>query len=128
MTATTRLTADRAEVYFPILEFLRTYLNENSNWAESGFGRILIPFQVDGIQQIFHIDPPVVTDPNSIRGPRIGLGDIQLYNFSLTKFDLGQSQTLTVGGGPLLAVPTATSSNFGPDSTQSGAAGVIQRG
>ena len=76
---------------------------------------ISIPFQVDGIQQIFHIDPPVVTDPNSIRGPRTGLGDIQLYNFSLTKFDLGQSQTLTVGAGPLLAVPTATSSNFGPD-------------
>jgi hypothetical protein len=104
------------------------YLHENSNWAENGFGRILIPFQVDGIQQIFHIDPPVVTDPNSIRGPRTGLGDIQLYNFSLTKFDVGQSQTLTVGAGPLLAVPTATSSNFGPDSTQGGAAGVLQAG
>ena len=101
-------------------------LNEVSGGAQNGVGRILIPFRVDGIQQIFHIDPPVVTDPKSISGPRTGLGDIQLYNFSLTKFDLGQSQTLTLGMGPLLAVPTATSPNFGPDSLQGGAAGVIE--
>jgi hypothetical protein len=61
---------------FQYWNYYAPYLNENSNWAENGFGRILIPFQVDGIQQIFHIDPPVVTDPNSIRGPRTGLGDI----------------------------------------------------
>jgi hypothetical protein len=101
-------------------------LNEKSGGAENGLGRTLIPFQVDGIQQIFHIDPPVVTDPNAISGPRTGLGDIQVYNFSLTKFDLGQSQTLTVGIGPLLAVPTATSTNFGPRSLQGGATGVIE--
>jgi hypothetical protein len=99
-------------------------LHENSNEAENGIGRILIPFQIDGIQQIFHIDPSVVTDPNSISGPRTGLGDIQIYNLSLTKFDLPQSQKLTVDIGPLLAVPTANSPNFGPDSTQGGAAGV----
>jgi hypothetical protein len=111
---------------FQYWNYYAPYLNGNSNWAENGIGRILIPFQVDGIQQIFHIIPPVVTDPNSIRGPRTGLGDIQLYNFSLTKFDLGQSQKLIVGIGPLLAVPTATSINFGPDSTQGGAGGVIE--
>ena len=61
---------------FQYWNYYAPYLNENSNWAENGFGRILIPFQVDGIQQIFHFDPPVVTDPNSIRGPRTGLGDI----------------------------------------------------
>jgi hypothetical protein len=86
----------------------------------------LIPFKVEGIQQIFHIVPTVVTDPNAISGPRTGLGDIQLYNFTLTKFDLGQSQTLTVGIEPLIAVPTATSTNFGPTSLQGGAAGVIE--
>lgn len=63
-------------------------LNENSNEAENGIGRILIPFQVDGIQQIFHIVPTVVTDPNSISGPRTGFGDLQFYNFSLAKFTL----------------------------------------
>jgi hypothetical protein len=67
-----------------------------------------------------------VTDPNSIRGPRTGFGDLQFYNFSLTKFALPESQALTVGAGPLLEVPTATTSNFGPDSVQGGAAGVIE--
>jgi len=112
---------------FQYWNYYAPYLNENSNWAENGIGRILIPFQIDGIQQIFHIIPPVVTDPNSIRGPRTGLGDIQLYNFSLTKFALPESQVLTVGAGPLLAVPTANSPNFGPDNTvQGGAGGVIE--
>ncbi len=49
---------------------------------------VSIPFQVDGVQQIFHVVPSVVTDPNSISGPRTGFGDLQLYNFSLTKFAL----------------------------------------
>jgi hypothetical protein len=103
-------------------------LHEQSGGAENAVGRILIPFQVDGIQQILHIDPPVVTDPNSISGPRTGLGDIQLYNFSLTKFDLGQSQTLTVGIGPLLALPTATSINFGQIAYREARQGSSKRG
>jgi hypothetical protein len=102
-------------------------LHDNSNWAENGTGRILIPYQIDGIQQIFHVIPTVVTDPNSISGPRTGFGDLQLYNFSLTKFALPQSQALTVGAGPLMAFPTVNSPNFGPDNTvQGGAAGVIE--
>jgi hypothetical protein len=111
---------------FQYWNYYEPYLNENSNWAENGIGRVLIPFQVDGIQQIFHVVPSVVTDPNSIRGPRTGFGDLQFYNFSLTKFALPESQALTVGAGPLLEVPTATTSNFGPDSVQGGAAGVIE--
>ena len=68
--------ATEPRLTFQYWNYYAPYLHENSNWAENGFGRILIPFQVDGIQQIFHFDPPVVTDPNSIRGPRTGLGDI----------------------------------------------------
>jgi hypothetical protein len=94
--------------------------------AENGTGRILIPFQVEGIQQIFHILPSVATDPNAISGPRTGLGDTQIYNLSVANFDLSQSQTLSLGLGPLLAVPIASSPNFGPDVSQGGAAGVIQ--
>jgi hypothetical protein len=101
-------------------------LHENSDDAENGLGRILIPFKVDGIQQIFHIFPPVVTDPNANIGPRTGLGDIQLFNFTLTKYELNQSQTLTAGIGPLLALPTATSSNFGPRVLQGGVAGILE--
>jgi hypothetical protein len=112
---------------FQYWNYYAPYLHDNSNWAENGTGRILIPFQVDGVQQIFHVVPTVVTDPNSISGPRTGFGDLQLYNFTLTKFALPQSQALTVGAGPLMAFPTASSPNFGPDSTvQGGAGGVIE--
>lgn len=114
-----RLTFQYWNYYAPIL-------NENSNEAVNGIGRVLVPFQIDGVQQIFHVVPTVVTDPNSISGPRTGFGDLQLYNFSLAKFTLPQSQALTVGFGPLMAVPTANSPNFGPDSLQGGAAGVIE--
>jgi hypothetical protein len=94
--------------------------------ALNGAGRVLIPFKIDGIQQIFHILPSVATDPNAISGPRTGLGDAQIYNLTVGNFDLGQSQSLSLGLGPLLAVPTATSTNFGPGVSQGGAAGVIQ--
>ena len=112
---------------FQYWNYYAPYLHDNNNWAENGIGRVLIPFQVDGVQQIFHVVPTVVTDPNSISGPRTGFGDLQFYNFTLTKFALPENQALTVGAGPLLAVPTANSPNFGPDNTvQGGAAGVIE--
>ena len=101
-------------------------LNAANGDALNGAGRLLIPFKVDGVQQIFHILPSVATDPNSISGPRTGLGDAQIYNLTVENFDLGQSQSLSLGLGPLLAVPTATSTNFGPGVAQGGAAGVIQ--
>jgi hypothetical protein len=112
---------------FQYWNYYAPYLHDNSNWAENGIGRILIPFQVDGIQQILHVEPAVVTDPNSIRGPRTGFGDLTLYNFSFAKFALPESQALTVGAGPLMAFPTANSPNFGPDNTvQGGAAGIVE--
>ena len=101
-------------------------LNAANGDALNGAGRLLIPFKVDGVQQIFHILPSVATDPNAISGPRTGLGDTLIYNLTVGNFDLGQSQSLSLGLGPLLAVPTATSTNFGPGVAQGGAAGVIQ--
>jgi hypothetical protein len=38
---------------------------------------------------------------------------------------VGLPEKVTFGIGPLVAVPTATSTNFGPDSLQGGGAGVI---
>jgi hypothetical protein len=93
--------------------------------GENGEERTLIPYTIGGVQQVFHVDPPVVTNPNATSGPRTGLGDTQLYNFTLGKFDFGLPEKVTLGAGPLLAVPTATSPNFGPSSLQVGAAGVI---
>ena len=47
-------------------------LNNQNGGAENGTGRMLIPFNIDGVQQIMHIDPPVVTNPNAKTGPRTG--------------------------------------------------------
>ena len=96
------------------------YLNGD---AESWDVRVLIPFQIAGVQQIMHIVPPVVTKPTTTSGPRTGLGDTQIYNFTLGKFDFGLPQKITFGLGPLVAIPTST--NFGTNKLQAGAAGII---
>jgi hypothetical protein len=100
-------------------------LNSLNNDAENGEARVLIPFKIAGIQQIVHIDPPIVTNPTATGGPRTGLGDTQIYNFTLGKFDLGMPQKVTFGLGPLVAIPTSTSTNFGINKLQAGAAGII---
>src|SRR5579859_2702935 len=84
-------------------------LNELGGGAENGALRSLIPFTIAGVQQILHINPSVVTNPTATSGPRTGLGDTQLYNFTLGKFDLGLPQKVTLGLGPLIAIPTSTS-------------------
>jgi hypothetical protein len=110
------------------LEYWNYYaisLNKLNGEAENGEGRVLIPFKVDGIQQNFHVDPQIVTAPAAKSGPRTGLGDAQIYNFTLTTQDIGLPKKVTFGIGPLIAVPTNTGTNFGPNSLQSGAAGAI---
>ena len=86
------------------LEYWNYYalsLNRLNGDAENGEGRVLIPFKVNGIQQVFHIDPQVVTAPAAASGPRTGLGDAQIYNFTLTKQDIGLPEKVTFGIGPL---------------------------
>ncbi|HEY0800212.1 MAG TPA: hypothetical protein VGD54_05170, partial [Steroidobacteraceae bacterium] len=100
-------------------------LNQLNGGAENGAVRSLIPFKIAGIQQILHINPPVVTNPTAPSGPRTGLGDTQIYNFTLGKFDVGLPQKVTFGLGPLVAIPTSTNRNFGPNKLQAGAAGII---
>jgi hypothetical protein len=67
----------------------------------------------------------IVTAAAATSGPRTGLGDTQIYNFTLTKQDIGLPEKVTFGIGPLIAVPTATSTNFGPNSLQGGVAGAV---
>jgi hypothetical protein len=110
------------------LEYWNYYalsLNQLNGGAENGEGRVLVPFTVNGIQQVFHIDPQVVTAPAATTGPRTGLGDAQIYNFTLTKQNIGLPEKVTFGIGPLVAVPTANSTNFGPNTLQAGGGGVI---
>ncbi len=77
------------------------------------------------MQQHFHIVPPVTTNPTATTGQRTGLGDTQIYNFSLIKEDVGLPEKVTFGLGPLIAPVTYTSSNLGPSRVQGGVAGVI---
>jgi hypothetical protein len=49
-------------------------------------------------------------------------GDWRIYNFTLGKFDVGLPQKVTLGLGPLVAIPTSTSANFGTNKLQAGAA------
>jgi hypothetical protein len=100
-------------------------LNDVNGDAENGEARVLIPFKIAGIQQIGHINLPIVTNPTATGGPRTGLGDTQIYNFTVGQFDLGLPQKVTFGLGPLVAIPTSTSTNFGTDKLQAGAAGII---
>jgi hypothetical protein len=100
-------------------------LNQLNGDAENGIARVLIPFTVGGIQQEMHVIPSIVTAPAATSGPRTGLGDTQIYNFTLTKQDIGLPEKVTFGIGPLIAVPTATSINFGPNSLQGGVAGAV---
>ena len=72
-----------------------------------------------------HIDPPIVTNPTATDGPRAGLGDKQIYNLALRKFDVGLPQKVTLGLGPLVAIPTSTNTNFGANKLQVGAGGII---
>src|ERR1700751_3667530 len=77
-----RLTLEYWNYYAPAL-------NNLNGGAENAEGRILIPYQINGVQQIMHIDPPVVTNPTAKTGPRTGLGDMQIYNLTLFTRDIG---------------------------------------
>jgi hypothetical protein len=110
------------------LEFWNYYapsLNQLNGGAENGIVRALIPFKVGGIQQEMHVIPSIVTAAAATSGPRTGLGNTQIYNFTLTKQDIGLPEKVTFGIGPLIAIPTASSINFGPNSLQGGVAGVV---
>ena len=100
-------------------------LNNVSGNAENGEAKAIIPFTIAGVQQIMHIIPSLVTNPTTTSGPRTGLGDTQIYNFTLGHFDVGLPQKVTLGLGPLVAIPTSANRNFGTDALQAGAAGII---
>jgi hypothetical protein len=100
-------------------------LNNVSGNAENGEAKAIIPFTIAGVQQIMHIIPSLVTNPTAASGPRTGLGDTQIYNFTLGHFDVGLPQKVTLGLGPLVAIPTSANRDFGTDALQAGAAGII---
>ena len=100
-------------------------LNNIRGNAENGEAKAIIPFTIAGVQQIMHIIPSLVTNPTATSGPRTGLGDTQIYNFTLGHFDIGLPQKIALGLGPLVAIPTSTSGNFGTNKLQAGASGIV---
>jgi hypothetical protein len=112
----------------PALQYWNQYatsLNGVSGGAENGVVRGLLPFEIGSVQQILHINPSIATNPTTRSGPRTGLGDTQIYDYTLGKFDFGLPQKVTLGFGPLLAIPTSSSRNFGTNAVQAGAAAII---
>jgi hypothetical protein len=60
-----------------------------------GLQRNLIPITTFGVQNIFHVILPLVTNPSPLEGAQTGLGGLQLYNLSLahlrgTTYGLGR--------------------------------------
>ncbi len=100
-------------------------LNGANGTAENGIGRLLLPFKVGDVQNVFHVTPPVTSSPSAATGPRTGLGNLQIYNFSDFKVDLGLPEKVTIGFGPLVAPPTISNKNFGTNRWQAGGAGAF---
>src|ERR1700735_3952230 len=82
--------------------------------------RNIIPVKIFGVTNLFHVEEPVDTNPTVPGGTQTGLGGTILYNFSAVK-----AGTTTYGAGPLVVLPTETSTHFGPEKWQAGAAGLI---
>jgi hypothetical protein len=85
-----------------------------------GLQRNLIPITTFGVQNIFHVILPVVTNPSPPEGTQTGLGGLQLYNLSLA-----HSRGTTYGLGPLVVLPTESNSSSGPEKWQAGFSGAV---
>lgn len=82
--------------------------------------RNIIPVKMFGVTNLFHVEEPIDTNPAAPGGTQTGLGGTILYNFSAVKVG-----TTTYGAGPLVVLPSETSTHFGPEKWQAGAAGLI---
>jgi hypothetical protein len=67
-----------------------------------------------------HIDPPIVTNLTATGGPRTGLGDTQIYNFTFGKFDDAQPSLYRSGvGAPKYQIFTGIALQLPPRFTNS---------
>jgi hypothetical protein len=82
--------------------------------------RFYWPFRVSGVQNMFRIYQPILTEPLFPHGRNAGLGDTFMFDLVLHK--LGK---FTVGAGPLLVIPSAGHSNMGDGKWQAGVAGSV---
>ncbi|MDW5315431.1 hypothetical protein [Rhizobium sp. PL01] len=83
--------------------------------------RGLIPSDAFGMPQLIRFTLPVATSPEIPDGYVTGLGDLTLMDL----FILPKVGDVTLGAGPLIVIPTATSDELGSGKWQIGGAGVV---
>jgi hypothetical protein len=82
-----------------------------------GYLRVSVPVNNFGLHQYIRTILPIYTTPIEQGGPNTGAGDLTVYDFLLNQY-----RGATIGVGPLIEVPTARGSNYGPGKWQAGAA------
>jgi hypothetical protein len=111
---TPKLTIEAQDYWMPSLYGL------GGHDGSLGLQRNLIPIKTFGVQNIFHVILPVVTNPSPPGGPQTGIGGLQLYNLSLAHL-----RGTTYGLGPLIVLPTESNSSSGPEKWQAGFSGAV---
>jgi hypothetical protein len=82
--------------------------------------RLYWPFMAFGVQNILRIYQPIETRPLFPTGRNAGLDDTTVFDLALHK--LGK---VTLGGGPLLVIPSGSHSNMSDGKWQAGGAGSV---
>jgi len=80
----------------------------------------IAPGDLIGVPQIFRVTAPVSTRPQADGSYKTGLGDVNIFDIFL----LRQGE-LDIGIGPMLTMPTATSSETGAGKWSAGLAGTV---
>jgi hypothetical protein len=125
-TGSTNLTNQANNPVTPLPELLvQNYLmpapqGYDGRLADEQLLRFYWPFMVSGVQNILRIYQPIVTNPLFPHGRDAGLGDTTVFDLALHKQGM-----LTLGGGPLLVVPSASHDNMGDGKFQAGVAGGV---
>jgi hypothetical protein len=110
---TPKLTVEAQDYWMPSVSGL------GGRGGSNALQRNIVPIRTFGIENLFHVILPVITNPNSPGGTQTGLGGLQLYNLSTVKL-----HGTTYGAGPLVVLPTESGSNFGTEKWQAGIGGV----
>jgi hypothetical protein len=82
--------------------------------------RLYWPFAIFGVPNIVRIYQPLWTKPLFPNGRNAGLGDTTVFDLAL--HTVGK---FTLGGGPLLVIPSASHDNMGDGKWQAGVAGSM---
>jgi hypothetical protein len=125
-TGSTNLTNQANNPVTPLPELLvQNYLmpapqGYDGRLADEQLLRFYWPFMVSAVQNILRIYQPIVTKPLFPQGRDAGLGDTTVFDLALHK--LGE---FTLGGGPLLVIPSASHNDMGDGKWQAGVAGSV---